>query len=76
MTIKRQGASDFRPWDIPDAFIPYDDQEPDPAIGPGARDRIGSKLRAMYGALAEEPLPRRFVELLQQLDASGRKDLS
>jgi hypothetical protein len=38
------------------------------------QNHIGSKLRAVYGQLVQEPVPDRFAELLKQLsktDVSG-----
>jgi hypothetical protein len=32
---------------------------------------IGNRLRAYYNTVAQEPVPDRFVELLEQLDAQG-----
>ena len=35
---------------------------------PSADPEIGRKMRAMYEDLLKQPIPDRFVELLQQLD--------
>jgi Anti-sigma factor NepR len=37
------------------------------------QDRIGSHLRAMYDDIKAEPVPERFLDLLQQLDLHGKK---
>ncbi len=34
---------------------------------------IGSKLKAMYSSLQEEPIPERFLDLLDKLDESERR---
>jgi hypothetical protein len=34
---------------------------------------IGSRLRAYYDEVAREPVPDRFVELLQKLDEDSKK---
>ena len=36
----------------------------------GLDAEIGSKMRAMYDDLLEQPIPDRFVELLKQIDQS------
>jgi hypothetical protein len=43
-----------------------------PALDRAAQGRIGEQLRAMYGALAEAPIPERLLTLLDRLDATGR----
>lgn len=44
---------------------PADD---DPRVLPPlVQDEIGRRLRALYGRMAEEPLPDKFVKLLQEL---------
>jgi hypothetical protein len=41
---------------------------------PSADPEIGRKMRAMYDDLLKQPIPERFIELLQQLDrAQGNK---
>jgi hypothetical protein len=51
---------------------------PRPGLGPDVRDRIGEELRAMYAALAGEPVPERFAVLLRRLgpaeSAEGPKE--
>ncbi|THK37961.1 hypothetical protein EHS39_10700 [Ensifer sp. MPMI2T] len=34
--------------------------------------RIASKLKALYQAWENEPIPRQFIDLLERLDASER----
>jgi hypothetical protein len=55
----------FRP--APAAVHPADGP---PTLGPDVRDRIGTELRAMYAALAREPVPERFVAFLRQLGSA------
>lgn len=45
-----------------------------PALDRGIQGFIGSKLRAMYDDLAQQPVPDRFVELLGQLANRGEED--
>jgi hypothetical protein len=44
-----------------------------PALDRAIQNRIGDKLRAMYGELADQPVPDRFVSLLNQL-GTGKGD--
>jgi len=39
-----------------------------------ANSEIGLKLKALYSALQEEPIPDKFLDLLEKLDASERKN--
>ncbi len=45
--------------------------------GLGANSDIGAKLRAFYGAVQDQPIPDKFLDLLEKLDqveqASKRK---
>lgn len=34
---------------------------------------IGSKLKALYSSLQDEPIPERFLDLLDRLDESERR---
>lgn len=36
--------------------------------------KIGQQLRAMYDDVVDQGVPDRFAELLQKLDAAGKKD--
>jgi len=38
-----------------------------------ANSEIGLKLKALYSSLQEEPIPEKFLDLLEKLDASERK---
>lgn len=51
-------------------------QEANPAVGPSTRQHLGTALRAMYDDLAKQPLPDRFVELLDQLEAARERQRS
>ena len=48
-----------------------------PDDGLGANSDIGAKLRAFYGAVQDQPIPDKFLDLLEKLDqveqASKRK---
>lgn len=39
-----------------------------PSEGLGANSDIGAKLRAYYGAVQDQPIPDRFLDLLEKLD--------
>ena len=41
--------------------------------GLGANSDIGNKLRALYGAVQQEEIPTRLIDLLEQLDAVEKK---
>jgi len=40
-------------------------------VGEEVRSHIGERLRAHYDAVLKEPIPDRFLELLQSLDGDG-----
>ncbi len=39
----------------------------------GTNTDIGVKLRALYGAVQDEPVPDRLLDLLEQLDVAEQK---
>jgi hypothetical protein len=41
--------------------------------GLGPNSDIGNKLRALYGAVQQEEVPSRLLDLLEQLDAVERQ---
>lgn len=41
-----------------------------PILSPLAQEEIGRRLRAVYGRMADEPLPDKFSKLLQELAKS------
>lgn len=41
--------------------------------GLGANSDIGAKLRAYYGTVQEEPIPEKFLDLLEKLDQAEDK---
>jgi hypothetical protein len=41
--------------------------------GLGSNTDIGVKLRALYGAVQDEPIPNRLLDLLEQLDVAEQK---
>lgn len=45
-----------------------------PALDRSIQGFIGSRLRAMYDDLAQQPVPDRFVELLGKLERRGEED--
>ena len=42
------------------------------SLSPQSRDRIASQLRTMYAAVANQPVPDRFAELIARLDTADR----
>lgn len=40
--------------------------------GLGPNSDIGAKLRAFYGAVQDQPIPDKFLELLEKLDQAER----
>ena len=45
----------------------------EPALDRAIQAQIGSKLRAMYGELVEQPVPDRLAAILGQLGNPGRE---
>ncbi len=41
--------------------------------GVDPNSEIGSKLKALYSSLQDEPIPERFLDLLDKLDESERQ---
>ncbi len=49
--------------------IPADDSAvPPKKRNPNVKDHIGRQLRALYDEVANQPVPDRFMELLNRLD--------
>ncbi len=46
---------------------------PEPALDRTAQDRIGAELRAMYADLSSQPIPQRFLDLIEKIGPSGDK---
>ena len=44
--------------------------------GLGPNSDIGAKLRAYYGTVQEEPIPEKFLDLLEKLDQAEQKPAS
>ena len=51
-----------------------DDAGKSAGIDPRVQNEIGKHLRAVYDDVISEPVPDRFMELLEQLERSARKD--
>jgi len=49
-----------------------DDALADPTLNRAIQERIGTHLRALYDDLVQQPVPDRFVDLLNRLE--GRKE--
>jgi hypothetical protein len=43
----------------------------EPTIDRPSQNRIGDHLRAMYDGLMQQPVPDRFVDLINRLEKSG-----
>jgi hypothetical protein len=52
---------------------PTSDQPSDPKALPSMEDAVSERLRAVYGEILRDPIPQRFVELLQRLNG-GTED--
>ena len=57
----------------PVQLLPRSLREYDPRLSCTDRDRLGERLRAMYAALSEEPLPQKLQEVLQRLAQSSEQ---
>jgi len=44
-------------------------QQPSPALVPQIQDHIGRQLRSIYDDILNQPVPDRFRELMDRLDA-------
>jgi hypothetical protein len=49
------------------------DPGPEPNLPPHVAAFLGEQLQAFYSHLMSEPVPDRFVQLLQQLDGKGNE---
>lgn len=54
---------------IPEASL-QDKLSPEPKLDRVIQSRIGDQLRAMYDDLVQQPVPDRFVDLLNRLERS------
>lgn len=45
----------------------------DPSLRPHLQAKLGEKLKEAYADVVNEPVPDRFLELLNQLEASSSK---
>lgn len=50
------------------------DPGPEPNLPPHVVTFLGEQLQACYARLTSEPVPARFVQLLEQLDRKGSGD--
>lgn len=54
--------------------VPSDEKSSENARSVRARQRaIGRELRRMYDTVVQEPVPREFLDLLQQIDEAGEQ---
>ena len=49
------------------------DPGPEPNLPPHVATFLGEQLQAFYSHLMSEPVPERFVQLLQQLNGKGNE---
>jgi hypothetical protein len=54
----------------------FDARSEPPALDADIQRHIGRHLRAMFETVAAEPVPDRFVALLEQLEATGPRQES
>ncbi|WP_134495973.1 NepR family anti-sigma factor [Microvirga pakistanensis] len=59
------------PDTLEDLLTVTGDPGPEPTLPPDVATFLGEQLQAYYAQLMNEPVPERFVQLLQQLD--GKK---
>lgn len=50
-----------------EATEPHNEEPAGPAINENIQEQIGAKLKALFDESAKQPVPDRFVELLQAL---------
>lgn len=50
-----------------------DDEGAGPSLDPSIQTALGRELRAMYDEVVCEPVPDRFLKLLERLDASEKE---
>ncbi len=55
---------------VMDAATLRDPSLPEPSLDQTAQDRIGSELRAMYDNLLNQPIPDRFIDLIEKLGST------
>jgi hypothetical protein len=48
------------------------DLHPEPGLPPHVAASLGEQLQAFYAHLMSEPVPDRFLQLLQQMDGNGK----
>ncbi len=44
-----------------------------PGLPPDARNKIGQRLKTMYDNVVQQPVPDRFVQLLDELDSKRKR---
>lgn len=62
-----EAASDAH---VVDASALRDPSRPEPSLDQTAQDQIGSDLRAMYDSLLSQPIPERFIDLIEKLGST------
>ncbi|HEX8165119.1 MAG TPA: NepR family anti-sigma factor [Beijerinckiaceae bacterium] len=73
-TGKARVPGQAAPRFIPQAGMALRDPSlPTPTLDPGARDRIGRELRALYADLARQPIPQRHLDLIGRLGGTKVK---
>jgi hypothetical protein len=62
------------PPTTPDAAPTSESAGPAKKRNPNVKDHIGRQLRALYDEVAAQPVPDRFMELLNRLDAKNGEE--
>ncbi|WP_343039377.1 NepR family anti-sigma factor [Microvirga makkahensis] len=73
MSTNKPHTSTFleQPDPLEEIFDVHGDPGPEPMLPPHVATFLGEQLQAFYAHLVSEPVPDRFVQLVQQLD--GKK---
>ena len=66
-------ALDF-PEDNPDAGLDEERSEAPAPLGEEVKDHIARQLKAIFDEVVNQPVPDRFLDLLNQLDKKTRED--
>jgi hypothetical protein len=52
---------------VSEGDLPEEDRAATPGLSETIQEQIGAKLKALFDQAADQPVPDRFVELLQEL---------
>ena len=68
VAINPKGSSALPETETPEEFLSVDDVPPEPNLPSHVASHLGEQLKAFYAHLVNEPVPDRFIRLLDQLD--------